>query len=292
MGMYDNLKEYQVKCFPISNILIEDEICNFLPTEKDSNFTLKNYYINGELRWYNRGHLVPYKTLYYNYGLDFMIFHYQDIFYNIMDIPIHIIKDGIYRKSVLYSKLSNRYSIFPVIDNAGSLLNIETVGDFKDLLGEAQYYMKKYHDYLGDFSIVEYFKTDEFKNKSSKEMVDICNRYDDFSSECYNKSLKIFNENWKSSKELYSNIVGQILDFLLRNDDEKIFLKIVERFWHFYNIKDIEDYVLWFNRLKLSQELSSESVLEIFNNPSKENIDKKLGWVKMDLPCFQHRLYK
>lgn len=282
MGMYDNLKEYQVKCFPISNILIEDDV----------DFKLQNYYISGELRWFNRGHLVPYKTLYYNYGLDFMIFHYQDIFYNIMDIPIHIIKDGIYRKSVLYSKLSNRYSIFPVIDNAGSLLNIETVGDFKDLLGEAQYYMKKYHDYLGDFSIVEYFKTDEFKNKSSKEMVDICNRYDDFSSECYNKSLKIFNENWKSSKELYSNIVGQILDFFLRNDDEKIFLKIVERFWYFYNIKDIEDYVLWFNRLKLSQELSSESVLEIFNNPSKENIDKKLGWVKMELPCFQHRLYK
>lgn len=282
MGMYDNLKEYQVKCFPISNILIEDDV----------DFKLQNYYISGELRWFNRGHLVPYKTLYYNYGLDFMIFHYQDIFYNIMDIPIHIIKDGIYRKSVLYSKLSNRYSIFPVIDNAGSLLNIETVGDFKDLLGEAQYYMKKYHDYLDDFSIVEYFKTDEFKNKSSKEMVDICNRYDDFSSECYNKSLKIFNENWKSSKELYSNIVGQILDFFLRNDDEKIFLKIVERFWYFYNIKDIEDYVLWFNRLKLSQELSSESVLEIFNNPSKENIDKKLGWVKMELPCFQHRLYK
>lgn len=292
MGMYDYLGEHQVKCFSISNILIEDEICNFLPTEKDSNFKLQNYYINGELRCYSRGHLVPYKTLYYNYGLNFIVFHYQDIFYNIVDIPVHIIKDGIYHKSVLCSKLSNRYSIFPVIDNVGSLLNIETIGDFKELLGEAQYYMKKYHEYFGNFSIIEYFKTDEFKNKSSKEKVEICQKYDNFSSDCFNKSLKIFNENWKGSKELYSNIVGQILDFFLRNNDEKTFLKIVERFWYFYSIKDIETYVVWFNNLGLNKKLSSKMVLEIFNNPSKENIENRLGWVREELPCFQHRLYK
>ena len=78
MGLYNYLGNNQVKCFTIPNMII------------NSNGNLEIYCLEGKFIGYKRGSKVPYKTLYYNYGENFLIFDYRGVIYD--EIPlIHII---------------------------------------------------------------------------------------------------------------------------------------------------------------------------------------------------------
>lgn len=123
MGMYDYINGNQIKCFYTPLFYVCD--------------ILEDNYINhsgGSLTGFNTGCKVPFKTMYYNYSKDFIIYDYR------ADNFVHIIKDGMVYETILLDKLSDEYISYICIDYFGNKLNIKTKDDmfvikneFKDL---------------------------------------------------------------------------------------------------------------------------------------------------------------
>lgn len=123
MGMYDYINGNQIKCFYTPLFYVCD--------------ILEDNYINhsgGSLTGFNMGCKVPFKTMYYNYSKDFIIYDYRD------DNFVHIIKDGMVYETILLDKLSDEYMSYSCVDYFGNKLNIKTKDDmfvikneFKDL---------------------------------------------------------------------------------------------------------------------------------------------------------------
>ena len=129
MGLYDILKDgEQVKCF-------------FLPvfgTTQDTHWS-----VGGGLRHYNIGDTVPYKTLYYNYGEDFMCFDFWWTRWreNEEEVLVHIFKNGVYQGSFDYRDLMIRGFFTEktiVIDKGGSVVNIKSFADFAELINDVK----------------------------------------------------------------------------------------------------------------------------------------------------------
>ena len=143
MGLYNYLGNNQVKCFTIPNMII------------NSNGNLEIYGLEGKFIEYKRGSKVPYKTLYYNYGENFLIFDYRGVIYD--EIPlIHIIKNGKYSKTVEYQKLNEEDFINKVIDKFGNSINIKEYSDISTFIEDYKLrdknsitLTKKYNEELG-----------------------------------------------------------------------------------------------------------------------------------------------
>jgi hypothetical protein len=121
MGLYSYLGGNQVKCFSIPNMII------------NSNGDLEIYGLEGDFTGYKKGSKVPYKTLYYNYGENFLILDYRGVVFG--EIPlIHIIKNGKYFKTVEYQKLTEKDFINKVIDKYGNSININEYSDISNFI--------------------------------------------------------------------------------------------------------------------------------------------------------------
>lgn len=100
MGMYDTLNGEQVKCFPWYS---------FYVSSIDSEGVVSGH--GGDLRYYRTGDKIPYRSLAYNYGKDFIIFDFMVdmISDEIGNWVAHIVKDGrlyasIYANEALHDK--------------------------------------------------------------------------------------------------------------------------------------------------------------------------------------------
>lgn len=209
MGLYNYLDEYQVKCFPKAAV--------GLALDKDGKFKLNLVDLGGDLIEYPIGSKVPYKTPYYNYGTDFMIFDFRTFnFYEPIvedELMVHIIRRGCYIKSVRYDKVSFQYSIDLVLDNNGCVINVKTPADFKKIVNEwreshIQYHKlsEKYRNEKGVIDIMgkSWTEIQELKLSDSEIMTLI-----DANNECLDKASKEtldkFNKKWYKSVEKRDN---------------------------------------------------------------------------------------
>jgi hypothetical protein len=116
MGMYDYLGTdgEQVKCFYVPIFQVDEQ------TGKSSFGSS-----GGMLKGYNKE--VPFKTFYYNYGKNFIVFDYQLRLY---DYPIvHVIQNGEYFGTFEYDKVPDDITFDKAIDEYGDELNIRTIDD-------------------------------------------------------------------------------------------------------------------------------------------------------------------
>ena len=66
MGMYDTLNGEQVKCFPWFS---------FYVSAMDTKGVVTSH--GGDLKYYGNGSEIPYRSLAYNYGKNFIIFDFM-----------------------------------------------------------------------------------------------------------------------------------------------------------------------------------------------------------------------
>ena len=130
MGMYDYLGKTQVKCF--YDPIVEHDLKDFPGLNLGEITSLRMWPTTGSLHEYKHMQMVPWKTMWYDYGKRFMVFDPDDVEGAGL---VHIIWGGRYIHSVHYSKLNTK--IFPigkVISKAGDELNITTKNQFKEIL--------------------------------------------------------------------------------------------------------------------------------------------------------------
>lgn len=134
--MYDFLGNTQIKCFPTPMLSPVEDTKGVDPAAFDL------WYMDGAFRRYTKGDRVPYKTLWYDYGKNFMVFDYRDSEGN--GGLVHIISGGKYIKSVPYDELNTHwYPIRRVISKTGQPLKIVMKYQFPVIISD-------YSDYSTD----------------------------------------------------------------------------------------------------------------------------------------------
>lgn len=202
MGMYDYLGEEQVKCFGVPTVGIRP---------KDDGFQLFTHCMGGNLRYYHKGSTVPYKTPFYNYGKDFMVFDYRTFNYGepIIDdeLRVHIIKNGRYFRTVRYDRVPSRYKIGLVLDNYGEVVNIKTHNDFKEIVYAWRYshilydeLQEKYREEMGIPNMLRFNRLDleKYSKEEINEMFEKQRKCMDKASE---EALKPFSDTWYAGTE-------------------------------------------------------------------------------------------
>ena len=205
MGMYDYLGEEQVKCFGVPTVGVTPN--------GENNFNLFIHCMGGNLRYYHRGSSVPYKTPFYNYGKDFMVFDCRTFNYDepIVDdeLWVHIIKNGRYFRSVRYDRVPSRYKIGLVLNNYGEVVNIKTHNDFKEIVYGWRYSQVKYKElsekYREEMGIPDMLKmnvnTIKEMNLSKEELNDLFDQYSKCQDKARAESLDLFREIWYKGTE-------------------------------------------------------------------------------------------
>lgn len=146
MGMYDNIgKGYQIKCFYVP-IIAKDLPENFgLPPVTK----LSMWASGGNLMDFHMFSKVPYKTMWYDYGKDFLIFDPNNVDNSGM---VHIIRQGRYIGSVHHRLINTTFTqLKTVIDKNGEFLDMKTkehmqlaIKDFANTQKDIAYYLKEF----------------------------------------------------------------------------------------------------------------------------------------------------
>lgn len=129
MGMYDYLGEYQVKLFYIPLF--------YKPFSEDGGYSLTHS--GGSLRSFGKGDQLPLETGYYKYCKDFCIFDnncedYGECGLGVFRDLVHIIKDGMYLKTVVLDDFDEKDIGDAVYTYYGRMLNINNKKDFYEHL--------------------------------------------------------------------------------------------------------------------------------------------------------------
>lgn len=170
MGMYDTINYEQVKCFDWVYYHYDEIIKN------------KLNYVGGSLKYYKDGNKVPYKSLLYNYGKNFMILDVRPEYdadleeANIEDIIdgtyeedkskikfcIHVIRDGKVKASYYADQeIKEDFSINDcVISYGGTYLNIHSLEDVFN-------YVKEQKEHIENIETIRTKSNEYFKESMS-----------------------------------------------------------------------------------------------------------------------------
>lgn len=195
MGLYLTIDNDQIKCFsipcrPISSL--NEEISFYLQNEDFEDFDFSN--------------IVPYQTLFYNYGKNFAIFNFYCSYSSFKPYVIFI-KNGKVTKIKYYEKIKEKdfKDINLVIDNSGKPLKISDVSDFTEIIEDFRIGYAEYRILCDKYR----------RNKSNTEN-------DSWSSRAFNETIELLNNKWfydENSdiyKQMYSGFhCGYILENLL-----------------------------------------------------------------------------
>lgn len=226
MGMYDNFGPTQVKCFSIPHVFWSKK------SGKIFDEGLNVSYSGGSLLSFRHGEEVPYKTLYYCYGENFMIYDFRTWDDSLPENVI-VIENGKWAFSAPYSseKIKDKISTgkFIVIDKYGDRINITKPEDFETIYqdfkqSEKEYdsrekaYMKSIgYEYIGDI-----FNARREGKLNSDEIE------------------KIFNGIEKNNRAVFDETLGEFNDkWYIRDPYEKYMVLGV--IWHVYLTKDVSD---------------------------------------------------
>lgn len=202
MGLYDYLGEEQVKCFGVPTVGI---------TPEGDSFKLFIHCMGGNLRYYPRGSAVPYKTSFYNYGKNFMVFDYRTFNYGepICDdeLRVHIIRNGRYFRTVRYDRVPSRYKIGLVLDNYGEVINIKTHNDFKEIVYNWRYshvlydeLQEKYREEMGIPNMLRLNRFD-LEKYSKEEINEMFEKHRECMDRASDEALKPFSDTWYGGTE-------------------------------------------------------------------------------------------
>ena len=305
MGMYDNLGEWQVKCFGVSTVSIS-------PNKKGT-FDLSLHCMGGNLRYYPRGFTVPYKTSYYNYGKDFMVFDYRTFNYDEPiyedDLMIHIIRNGHYFRSVRYDKLPSRYEIGLVLDNYGEVVNIKTHNDFKEIVYDWRYSHVLYDElsekYRNEMGIPDMLRMNRFdlEKYSRDEVTSLLEKNRVCMDRASEEALKPFSDTWyKDTKRKNEEInwgwpfgaLYDALEFQRISEFDKywiarLFVEEVEKKEIGFTIA-LDNYFDWCNLYDI--EIDKDKFLNFFSKYLKEIPDKIVqDYENSDEKKFRGKIY-
>ena len=276
MGMYDNLAEHQVKVFGVS--------CSPLSIKSQdmNDIAFEPYIMGGNLRSYKKGDEVPYKTPFYNYGKDFMIFDYR-YFIEDCDLVVHIIKDGKYYRTLKYDQIPKSTVIGLVVDNYGEPLNIKERQDFIQIAEDSKYYMNLYNElrekYATEAGVSKHIPSiQEFKAMDENIRLEYLNKQSKAFDRAQKDSLKKFSEKWYLTNDSHEYkmindgfIVGVVIDACLDTehthewDKYKIVQLFIEQIRE--RNEELEDYIKKY--LEWNCEFDEQTLRNIFNKYSK-----------------------
>ena len=235
MSFYDTLGFSQVKCFSYPDLIITDETIDLVRH-------------CGAFAFFSKGDMVPHRTLFYDFGENFMVFDYRKNFWGKkFEGYVHIIENGRYVGSQHYLKLKNNHPIHLVVDNNGMPLNIKDKKDFEKIVEDDVKTSKKYEDarakyliQMGGFPLTgittsselralqkEKGWTDEFlmlqfeKNDAARELA-------------YEDAIEPFLLKWcdyKTQMNMYGGMpIGILYDLFRKNPTKYEWEKIIEKF--------------------------------------------------------------
>ena len=140
MGMYDTLNGEQVKCFPwysfdVMSLSTEGSIVGH----------------GGNLKYYSNGSKIPYRSLAYNYGKNFIIFDFNPELTNNDDNNwvAHVIEDGLLKASVYKENAGKEFeeilkrSHKNISYYGGSNFKFKSIADVNQYAVESDELMKK-----------------------------------------------------------------------------------------------------------------------------------------------------
>lgn len=210
MGLYDELDDVQVKCFSVSTI-----------SPKLVKNRLDISFLGGKLRSYGIGDIVPYRTPYYNYGENFIIYDFRIFNLNKeLDenkIILTVIQNGKFIGNYSYYEYEQKYGNLKmplVVDHYGRPISIYTLGDIKEIMGQWVYYQKLNME-LQKMKCISYgipyklLRVEDFEKENSNHIdyMDYLTLYNKASDEAFNETLKKFNAYWfEPCTELFKNI--------------------------------------------------------------------------------------
>lgn len=212
VGFYDTIGGSQVKCFKYPTLKVDDK-------------TIDIGAECGSFQFFSRGSEVPYRTCYYDFGENFMIFDIRRTFWGEnFEGLVHIIENGRYVASEHYTKLSDRYQIYMVIDNYGKPLKIKTKDDFIRIIEEevssSKEFAKRTKNYLIQMAAIPmtnflYIKEEMKKNGWTQEFVlEQIEKNDSARAMAYEDTIEPFLTKWydyKKQADVYGGIPIGIL---------------------------------------------------------------------------------
>ena len=290
MGMYDYLEGEQVKLF--------DFPCN--PLKRNSNklndVFYQEHFIEGNFRRYKKGNKVPYRTLFYNYGENFIVFDYRYFSFEKEEPLIHVVENGIYVNSFRYSKIPDDLKIDLVVDKFGHPVNIVKKEDFKDIIDEFLFYDEKYFELINKYEKeLNVFKVsiENFRSHTKEENKINIKKATEARDKAFKESFDIFNKKWIKDK-LDPVVIGinkcsefgYIIHSVKNNENihewEKY--KIVQLFIS-EQIKDIneliEEYVSWVQDLTTKVEIVS--IIDKYNSEIPNEVVKEYLRLNKDI---------
>ena len=264
MGMYDELGGEQVKSF-------------YVPCFYDSSIGKKLGYMGGELRYYNKGDDIEYKTWWYRYPKDFLIVD-LDI-YEYVNHVFHLIQDGKYIETY-YSNGSDddedikniSEDIFPItaVLMFGDTFTIASKNEFFEYLYECMTAYSKYNEILSknksDFGKIRALtenqkenpceenekKIEEYFAEERKRHLAICEKRDEI--------FKKIDTKWPVVN--VTNDYGAYLDCIhyciQQNRDENYILKLQEEFAEYKKNHSFEEYLNWYEPTEDEKEFMTQ----------------------------------
>lgn len=190
--MTDMLNNSPIECFPIPTMI--DMSLSKLKTS----------------RIFNLGDALPYKTPFYDYSENFLIFDYR----HEMDLWVYIVEKGICKYALPIEFFPNDYPIALVLNKDGIPLNVRTADDM--ILIAEEYFQAKeaYGKYVSKL-MKQNGITKENKHRKMFQAV-----IKQIELIAFNKTMKLFQETWFNQNlenSIKSNIVGVLYDLVLNN---------------------------------------------------------------------------
>lgn len=243
MGMYDTLNGEQVKCFPWHSF----DVMSLTPSGSIGSH-------GGNLKYYDNGSKIPYRSLAYNYGKNFIIFDFNpDLDPNDSSNWVaHVIEDGLLKASVYKEDAGKEFeemlkkSRKNISYSGGGDFKFKSIADVNQYAAEADELMKKI-DKLHEtadkimrewFDALQEIRVRNLK-KGTPEYAELSSRLDQFSirhkSEIDRTKPEIrklrqdFAEKWTESEpedylkmsDFGESIEAGILTLILKKEQEK-----------------------------------------------------------------------
>lgn len=226
MGMYDNFGPTQVKCFFVPHV--------FWSRGKDKIFDegLNVSYSGGSLLSFKQGKEVPYKTPYYCYGENFMIYDFRT-WDDSLPEDVIVIEDGKWSFSAPYfsKKIKDKIGTgkFIVVDKYGDRVNIIEPEDFENIYQGFKQSEKEY----------------DSREKAYRESID--HKYADVISDSRkgeklssDELKKLFDDIEENSRAIFNETLGKFNDkWYIRDPYEKYM--VLGAIWHVHLTRDISD---------------------------------------------------
>lgn len=188
--MTDMLNNNPIECFPIPTMI---------------NMSLSNLKAS---RNFNLGDVLPYKTPFYDYSEDFLIFDYR----HEMDLWVYVVEKGICKYALPIELFPEDYPIALVLNKDGIPLNVRTANDM--ILIAEEYYQAKetYKKYIATLlkknGIVDV--TNPIFQNAIKQIKEAA----------FAKTMKPFQDTWFNQNlenSIKSNIVGVLYELVINN---------------------------------------------------------------------------